>query len=70
MFGLLGNLATCIVIINERFMRTTTNIYLFNLAVADILTLIIGNSSSTSTCMDHTNFFFDVSSSNGVVPDV
>ena len=38
--GVLGNLATCIVILRNEYMRTTTNIYLFNLAVADLLTLL------------------------------
>ena len=37
---MLGNLATCIVILRNEYMRTTTNIYLFNLAVADLLTLL------------------------------
>ena len=32
--GVLGNLATCLVIIKNEYMRTTTNIYLFNLALA------------------------------------
>ena len=40
MLGVLGNLATCIVILRNEYMRTTTNIYLFNLAVADLLTLL------------------------------
>ena len=38
--GVLGNLATCIVIMRNEYMRTTTNIYLFNLAVADLATLV------------------------------
>ena len=38
--GVLGNLATCLVIIKNEYMRTTTNIYLFNLAVADLATLM------------------------------
>ena len=38
--GVLGNLATCIVIMRNEYMRTTTNIYLFNLAVADLATLL------------------------------
>ncbi|ESN94739.1 hypothetical protein HELRODRAFT_87553 [Helobdella robusta] len=40
--GLVGNLVTCYVIIRNRRMRTVTNCYLFSLAVADILTLLIG----------------------------
>ena len=34
--GVLGNLATCLVIIKNEYMRTTTNIYLFNLALAGV----------------------------------
>ena len=33
-------MATCIVIMRNEYMRTTTNIYLFNLAVADLATLV------------------------------
>ena len=40
--GLVGNCCTCYVIINNRRMKTVTNFYLFSLAVADILTLVIG----------------------------
>jgi len=39
--GVLGNLATCLVIIKNEYMRTTTNIYLFNLALADLGTLVL-----------------------------
>ena len=37
--GVLGNLATCLVIIKNEYMRTTTNIYLFNLALAGVFFL-------------------------------
>ncbi|XP_029643904.2 pyrokinin-1 receptor-like [Octopus sinensis] len=40
--GIIGNVCTCIVIAKAKYMRTTTNIYLFNLAVADLLVLILG----------------------------
>ena len=33
-------MATCLVIVKNEYMRTTTNIYLFNLAVTDLATLI------------------------------
>ena len=43
LLGLLGNLATCIVILNNEYMKSPTNVYLINLAVADIATLLLGN---------------------------
>ena len=39
--GVFGNLSTCIVIISNEYMRTATNVYLLNLAIADIATLVI-----------------------------
>jgi len=41
--GMVGNCATCIVIAKNAYMQTATNYYLFNLAVADMLTLTLGN---------------------------
>ena len=40
--GLLGNIATCLVIYKTSYLRTPTNYYLFNLAITDILTFTIG----------------------------
>ena len=40
--GVLGNLAVCIVIIRNRSMHTATNYYLFSLAIADLLILLLG----------------------------
>ena len=40
--GLMGNMATCIVILNNEYMKTPTNVYLINLAVADMATLVLG----------------------------
>ena len=39
--GVCGNLVTCIVIMSNEYMRTPTNVYLLNLAIADIATLVI-----------------------------
>ena len=39
--GVCGNLSTCIVIISNEYMRTSTNVYLLNLAIADIATLVL-----------------------------
>ena len=39
--GVCGNLITCIVILNNEYMWTATNVYLLNLAIADIATLVI-----------------------------
>ena len=40
--GILGNVTTCIVILRYEYMKTATNLYLLNLALADIASLIIG----------------------------
>ncbi|KAG5274566.1 hypothetical protein AALO_G00137730 [Alosa alosa] len=40
--GVGGNLLTCTVIAKHRKMRTPTNLYLFSLAVSDLLVLILG----------------------------
>ncbi|XP_051555255.1 neuromedin-U receptor 1-like [Myxocyprinus asiaticus] len=40
--GVLGNGLTCIVITRHRVMRTTTNYYLFSLAISDLLVLLLG----------------------------
>ncbi|XP_013777385.1 neuropeptides capa receptor-like [Limulus polyphemus] len=38
--GMIGNTCTCLVISRNQYMQTATNCYLFNLAVADMLTLL------------------------------
>lgn len=40
--GILGNICTCFVIVKNSYMQTTTNYYLFSLAISDVLTLIFG----------------------------
>ncbi|KAK3738027.1 hypothetical protein RRG08_067194, partial [Elysia crispata] len=40
--GIIGNVCTCVVIVKNKYMRTVTNYYLFNLSVSDLLLLIIG----------------------------
>lgn len=40
--GIVGNVSTCIVVARNRYMQTATNYYLFNLAVADLLMLVLG----------------------------
>ena len=45
--GMVGNCATCIVIAKNQYMQSATNYYLFNLAVADMLTLAFGESLSS-----------------------
>jgi hypothetical protein len=40
--GLLGNISTCLVIIFNKNMHSTTNYYLFSLAVSDVLSLLSG----------------------------
>lgn len=40
--GIIGNVLTCIVIIRNSYMHTTTNYYLFSLAVSDIMMLLFG----------------------------
>ena len=43
--GLLGNLLTSLIILTNSYMRTAPNMYLLNLAVVDIITLIISKST-------------------------
>ncbi len=40
--GIPGNLLTCLIILWNSYMRAPPNFFLFNLAIADIITLIIG----------------------------
>ncbi|XP_076077991.1 pyrokinin-1 receptor-like [Mytilus galloprovincialis] len=40
--GTVGNICTCVVIVKNNYMQTTTNYYLFSLAISDMLTLLFG----------------------------
>ena len=40
--GVLGNICTILVIIKNKFMHTSTNAYLANLAISDLLTHLVG----------------------------
>lgn len=40
--GIFGNVATCTVIARNTSMRTTTNYYLFSLAISDLTLLVLG----------------------------
>lgn len=44
--GLIGNVCTCVVIARNSCMQTTTNYYLFSLAMSDLLLLSFGKFSS------------------------
>jgi len=45
LLGVPGNFLTCLIIFMNSYMRASPNYYLFNLAVADIMTLSIGKYS-------------------------
>lgn len=47
--GIIGNICTCVVIARNAYMRSVTNYYLFSLAVSDVLTLIVGKCSQSTS---------------------
>ena len=47
--GVPGNLLTCFIIATNSYMRTPPNFFLFNLAVVDLLTLVIGKCQISTT---------------------
>lgn len=47
--GVIGNICTCIVIARNRYMHTATNFYLVNLALSDLLLLVLGLPLETYT---------------------
>lgn len=40
--GIIGNIVTCVVILRNKYLHTTTNYYLFSLAISDLLLLTFG----------------------------
>ena len=40
--GVVGNLSTCVVIAKNAYMHSVTNYYLLNLAISDMLILLLG----------------------------
>lgn len=40
--GSVGNLTTCLILRKRVYLHTVTNIYLLNLAIADLLTIVLG----------------------------
>ena len=42
-FGIPGNIITCLTIISNSYLRTAPNFFIFNLAVVDLIILILGN---------------------------
>lgn len=56
--GVGGNLLTCTVIAKHRKMRTPTNLYLFSLAISDLLVLILGMPLETYELWQNYPFVF------------
>ena len=40
--GVIGNILVCFVIVHNKSMHTATNYYLFSLAIADLIILLLG----------------------------
>ena len=40
--GIPGNILTCLTIYKNSYMKTASNFFIFNLAIADLVTLILG----------------------------
>ena len=45
-FGIPGNILTCLTIITNAYLKTAPNYFIFNLAIVDLITLIIGKVKS------------------------
>ena len=48
-FGIPGNLVTCCIILTNSYMRTAPNLFLLNIAIADLFTLFLGKSFNKHT---------------------
>ena len=47
--GVIGNILVCFVIVHNKSMHTATNYYLFSLAIADLIILLLGKSFNLET---------------------
>ncbi|CAG0917938.1 unnamed protein product [Notodromas monacha] len=56
--GFLGNMCTCLVISQNRYMQTATNYYLFSLAVSDLLFLMLGFPDEMNKTWNKRNYVF------------
>ena len=54
--GIPGNALTCLIILTNSYMRTAPNIFLFNIALADMVTLMTGKSISCQ-CLIELKYF-------------
>jgi len=50
--GVVGNVATCVVVVRNKYMHTATNYYLVSLAVSDMLVLAFGRYNDSCTALD------------------
>ena len=48
--GSIGNLATCVILRKRVYLHTVTNRYLVNLAISDLLTIVLGK-DQRSACI-------------------
>jgi hypothetical protein len=45
-FGIPGNILTCLTILTNSYLKTSSNYFIFNLAAVDLVTLMIGKIAS------------------------
>ena len=51
--GVIGNILVCFVIVHNKSMHTATNYYLFSLAIADLIILLLGKSINLEIVQRH-----------------